>query len=104
LADGYDGPWSKVKIPEAFVLRNSNTIVSTKDFGDVTTEYPDDGENGNRELMRDDPCLITVIETMGEIANGDCASLTITEIPDDVKWKIGEYDGREWVEEAHRSW
>jgi hypothetical protein len=26
------------------------------------------------------------------------------EIPGDVSWHIGEYDGVEWVAEDHRTW
>jgi hypothetical protein len=37
-------------------------------------------------------------------ANGAHANLKIVEIPGDVSWHIGEYDGNEWVAEDHRSW
>ena len=56
-------------------------------------------------LDRDDTILIQVVEKLGaEKASGTYASLKIVEIPDDVKWEIGEYDGREWVAEKHRRW
>ena len=29
---------------------------------------------------------------------------TFVSIPDDVEWQIEEYDGMEWVAEAHRTW
>jgi hypothetical protein len=48
--------------------------------------------------------LIAVIEEMGEAANGRFAEIKIVEIPDDVKWEIGEYDGLEHVAEKHRTW
>ena len=55
-------------------------------------------------MVRDDPILIQVVEELGETANGRCASLKIIEIPDDVEWTIGEYDGQEWIAEKHRTW
>ena len=56
------------------------------------------------DIKRDDPNLIEVIEELGPMAYGDCAELKIVEIPDDVEWEIEEYDGIEWVSEAHRTW
>jgi hypothetical protein len=58
----------------------------------------------DRELARDDPILIQVIEELGELADGRHSKLKIVEIPDDVKWQIDEYDGQEWVAEEHRTW
>ena len=50
------------------------------------------------------PRLLECVEKLGEEANGTYAELKIVEIPDDVNWEIGEYDGLEWVEEVHRRW
>lgn len=55
-------------------------------------------------IDRNDPALIQVIEEMGEESWGSFAELSIVEIPDDVKWHIAEYDGREWIAEDHRTW
>ena len=57
-----------------------------------------------RDIKRDDPLLIQVIEEMGEKANGACAELKIVEIPADAAWQIDEYDGSETVREPSRSW
>ena len=57
-----------------------------------------------RDLRRDDSKLVRVIEELGDEANGDYADLKIVEIPDDVDWEIGEFDGTEWVAEKHRTW
>jgi hypothetical protein len=46
---------------------------------------------------RDDPELVRCVETLGEKASGDYASLCINEIPDDFEWEIDEYDGAEWI-------
>ena len=54
---------------------------------------------------RTDPKLIECIETLGDKVNGwSGAKIKIVEIPDDIKWFISEYDGRECVEEDHRIW
>jgi hypothetical protein len=54
--------------------------------------------------FRTDLDLIEAVETLGKKANGQFASLAIIEIPDNVDWEIGEYDGAEWVQEIHRRW
>lgn len=56
------------------------------------------------EIPRNDPALIEVVEQMGEEASNRFSELKIVEIPDDVEWTIAEYDGLEWVAEAHRTW
>jgi hypothetical protein len=57
-----------------------------------------------RNIERNDPILIKVIEELGEAANGRFANIEITEIPDNVSWEIQEYDGQERIAEAHRTW
>lgn len=57
-----------------------------------------------RDADRDDPYLIKVINELGEEANSRFCTLKIVEIPADVEWEIGEYDGLEWVAEKHRTW
>ena len=57
-----------------------------------------------RELDRDDPILVDVVEQLGEKSWGKFSVLKIVEIPADIEWSIHEYDGIEWVAEAHRTW
>ena len=57
-----------------------------------------------REIARNDPVLIEIIEELKDKANGFCAKLEIVDIPDDAEWYIEEYDGSEWVAEKHRTW
>ena len=59
---------------------------------------------GYNPVDRSDPALVDVVETLGEKADGGFAELKIVEVPDDVKWHIEEYDGKEWVAEDHRTW
>ena len=58
----------------------------------------------DREIPRNDPDLVSVVEDLGESANGFAATLKIVEIPEDVDWYVEENDGREWVAEKHRTW
>ena len=55
-------------------------------------------------IPRDDTDLINVVETIGEESWNFYSRLKVVEIPDDVEWTICEYDGMEWVAEAHRTW
>ena len=58
----------------------------------------------DRDVDRDDPYLVQVVEELGADANGRYAELKVVEIPADVDWIIEEYDGAEWVAERHRTW
>jgi hypothetical protein len=67
-------------------------------------EVKDENYFSDRSIDRTDPILIQVVEEFGERADGFCARLKIVEIPDDVKWHIDEYDGKEHIAEDHRTW
>lgn len=69
-----------------------------------STLYKDERVYSYDRDARTDPALISVVEEMGEAANGFCAKLTVVEIPDGVEYTVEEYDGSEWVAEAHRTW
>lgn len=56
------------------------------------------------DVKRDDPMLVQVVLRLGDVANNQHSKLKVVEIPDDVEWNIHEYDGLEWVAEAHRIW
>lgn len=57
-----------------------------------------------KEIRRDDADLIKVVKELGSSANGKFAKLQIVEIPDEVDWRIEQYDGFEHVAEVHRTW
>jgi len=62
-------------------------------------------EFSRSDIPRDCPILLQVIEQLGiDECHGKYASLKIVEIPDDVEWVIEDYDGKELVAEAHRTW
>jgi hypothetical protein len=63
-----------------------------------------DNQVDDYKIKRDDPDLIAVIKNLKDKANGDCANLKIVEVPDDVKWKIEDYNGAEHIAEQHRTW
>ncbi len=56
------------------------------------------------DIKRDDPNLVKTVEKLGKDSFGEYAELTIVDIPNGVNWEIEEYDGIEWVSEAHRTW
>lgn len=55
-------------------------------------------------IDRSDSDLIEIVEQLGDKANGNCANLTIVDVPDNVNWYISDYDGKEHVSEVHRTW
>jgi hypothetical protein len=57
-----------------------------------------------RDIPRNDPALVQLVEENAELYSGRCAELRIVEIPDGVDYEIEEYDGKEWVSEVHRTW
>lgn len=67
------------------------------EVGGPTIEY--DGE-----ISRDCPRLAAVVQALGDEASGPYARLKVVTIPDDVEWTVMEYDGAEWIAEAHRTW
>lgn len=46
---------------------------------------------------RQDPILIEVVEELGEKASGRFGSLEVVEIPNNLFYKIDEYDGFETI-------
>lgn len=81
-----------------------------KDLGPVFSEFPegDDLYFSCRDIERNDPDLIAVIEEIGAGhrtgASGQCAELKIVEIPDGTEYFIEEYDGNEHIAEVHQTW
>ena len=96
----------------AFDIPNPNVaLVSDVAWHDMSEEERASHNNAweahaleRRDIARDDPRLLQLIEELGEDVNGSCASLKVVEIPADVEWEIKEYDGSEWVAEVHRTW
>jgi len=97
------------KVGNSYVKCNYNcsnyfVYCLTKDMGKTIEDYPEDCYFSYYEIERNDPTLVQVVEELGENANGDYSKLEVVEIPDDVSWEIGEYDGVETISEIHRTW
>jgi len=50
-----------------------------------------------RDIERDDPILVQVVEELGAAANGDFSRLAIAELEPGTQYRIDEYDGLESV-------
>jgi hypothetical protein len=85
-----------------------NLIVERNKSFKLNYYYLNEKKDGNyfceRNIQRNDPILVEVVNELGEKADGYCAELKIVEIPDDVKWTIEEYDGKEWIAADHPTW
>jgi hypothetical protein len=59
----------------------------------------------DRDIARDDPDLVAVVESLGSEQSSDrYANLHVVEVPDGIEWEIDEYDGSERIAEKHRTW
>lgn len=67
------------------------------DQGKTISDYPEDVFY-SRELKRNDPILVQVVEELGVEANGKCANLKIVDIEKGRWFKIDEYDGYESIQ------
>jgi hypothetical protein len=89
-------------------LKGLNLVKDENTSWSVSIFYKDTVAKENyfedRDIPRNDPVLVEVVEKLGEAAYGFAASLKIVEIPEDVDWYVEENDGREWVAEKHRTW
>jgi hypothetical protein len=85
-----------------YTLEDRESRYDTERYGEVILV---NGEQFvDREIPRDDPVLVSVVQELGAAASDSMAELKIVEIPAAVKWEINEYDGREWIAEVHRRW
>jgi len=76
--------------------------LSKEAYAFLGLEWDDYGFKYNED--RTNPKLVECVEKLGENASGSHARLRVVEVPDDIEWKISDYDGQEKVEEKHRSW
>jgi catechol 2,3-dioxygenase-like lactoylglutathione lyase family enzyme len=72
---------------------------------DISIRYNTTPEfHAGYDFERDDPLLVRCVEVLGPGANALYAELAVVELPDDVKYEIAGYDGREHIAEKHRTW
>lgn len=79
---------------------------SKRDLGATTEKIPNEDYyyDGYSDEGRSDPDLIEVIERLGKAADGECASLSIVDIPNGASFEIDEYDGNETVVPPRQTW
>lgn len=78
---------------------------SIKDLGSSVEEIPNECfYYESFDEKRTDKDLISIIEDMGEEANGIFADLKISEIPDGAIYEIDYYDGNEIVVPPRQTW
>jgi len=65
-------------------------------------KFLEDLKTGVRYVVIND--CYKIVKELGMAANGAHSNLKIVEIPGDIEWLVQEYDGAEWVAEAHRTW
>lgn len=114
------GPYEPLKEAEAdnefiwvaFDIPNPNKVLKKQDNWSEMSQEERQASNAlykkhdltNRPQDRADKVLVSVVEELGDKANGRCADLKVVEIPDGVEYEIDEYDGLEHVAEKHRTW
>lgn len=54
--------------------------------------------------LRVHPKVIEIVQELGDKANTSFSKLSVIEIPDNIECFIQDYEGMEWVVEAHRTW
>ncbi len=84
-----------------------NEYLRTGKEGTFLTVFTEDGEfviEQGREIDRNDPRLVEIVERLGINASGRHAKLVVIDIPEGTDWEVSEYDGYEKVVEKHRSW
>ena len=110
LSDKAIRMYAKVKGIELYTAKEKKfwgfqySLCPEDQYESLDREGQDEMYFSEYSIERTDPALITVVETLGEEANGRCAELKVVEIPDEIEWTIEEYDGVEWVAEKHRTW
>ena len=91
-------------------LSNTNIIAVDAEKDDYVrkhyylNEVSNDNYWASMDLLRNCPYLVQTVEELGNASFGNYAELKVVDVPDDVDWEIGEYDGTEWVAEKHRTW
>ena len=96
-SDGTFQHYYKIPVEDYDALRD--IAYETGDYSKVNEAYFIE-----RDIPRNDPALVQVVEELGKEANGQYADLGIVEVPNDLRWKIDEYDGLEAVVEISRRW
>lgn len=90
-----DGELLNKKADVIVVVNDNNHSFQSNYFANHNIDEPE---------FRINKDIIEMIETLGIEASGKFSKLKVVEIPDNVEWEIGDYDGEETIIEKHRSW
>ena len=82
-------------------LKRTNTPYTIIEDGYSLVVEIDGEKQYMNHLDRNDPVLIEIFEEFGsEFTSGPHAELELYEVPDGCEFEIGEYDGKEWMDET----
>jgi hypothetical protein len=95
----YTVDYSKPAGEDVIPLSPAEAATEKLGFVHYTTfpEHYEDNYWSDRDIARNDPALVQVVEELGDAANGSCAKLRVCDLPKGTIYRIDEYDGRESV-------
>jgi len=102
--DDLNTEYTRISFEEAQSSGNLGVLTTKEDLGENPDNIPGEKYFLDTHISRDDEILVEVVEELGDEADGDCADLRVTTIPDDVEYEISEYDGIETIREKHQKW
>jgi hypothetical protein len=82
--------------------RNNVSFLETENkYGDPQFIIDNDISYVSNLISRDDSTIIQIFEEKGsEFVSGECAELILVEILDGCQYRIGEYDGMEYIDQT----
>jgi len=97
INDCYGGYGLSDEVLKMYLERTNTPYTTSQQSGTYFThEYimVDDQPFTEESISRQDPILIEILEEIGWVKKG----LKIVVLPDFACYSIGEYDGKEWIE------
>lgn len=92
-----DNTWEFTRIDNIDDVPDIFFYCTTYDQGKTISDYPKDIFHC-RDLERNDPILVKVVEELGTASFGKCARLEVVDIEKGRWFKIDEYDGYESIQ------
>ncbi|MHC5375611.1 hypothetical protein ACYSNU_17730 [Enterococcus sp. LJL120] len=95
----YEGQKLGSSLSQIYYLEKDPDVENfVMNWEDVSNKFGFVDDDYDETEMRNDETLVTVVEELGDEADGSFANLKVVEIPEGVDWEISDYDG---VETAH---